>query len=173
MTVRDEVYTLLQNPMDLPSEFWAYATQSWLKDSPVFPISQVFGFTQFLGNFAIVGTDESTTTTTVGDNLATVGPTLSGLADGKYFFAYGFTGKASAAGFDVIAGLNINGTAPTVNPNDPIILTEAANYISVTGAFAKTLSNAGSNTVKMQYWVSGGTGNYQRRFIFGLKYANN
>ena len=38
---------VLSDPMNLPSSFWDYMVKRWLRDAPVFPISQVFGFTQF------------------------------------------------------------------------------------------------------------------------------
>lgn len=54
---------VLSNPMDLPSTFWDYATQSWLKDAPVFPVSQVFGYQQTTNGCRVTNTSAQTLTT--------------------------------------------------------------------------------------------------------------
>lgn len=67
--------------MDLPSTFWDYMVRRWLRDAPVFPISQVFGFNQsskgstlsydeFSAPVSITATTEATSNTILTSSAA-------------------------------------------------------------------------------------------------------
>lgn len=170
--VRQVVYEVLSDPMNIPSTFWDYATQNWLKDAPVFPISQVFGFTQFVPQQAIIitGGTSLTTTSTSPTDLSTPGPTLSNLADGNYLIWFG-ANISNATSTTSYMGVKVNATEP--------VAADAATNIGVTTGtpfcgmtITKALSNGGSNTLKGRYWVDAGTGGYQRCWIAALKYSN-
>lgn len=166
--VRTQIMEVLSSPMDLPSTFWDYATQSWLKDAPVFPISQVFGFTQFAANLATVNTFESTSSTTYTD-LATVGPSLSNLPDGNYILLYGVTAFMGDAVNNFLAAPQVNSTAAS---DVDWALGSGSVGMGVSRATVKALSNSGSSTVTLRYRVTGGTGSFENRWLIALKISN-
>lgn len=170
-SIKDAVYELLANPMDLPPAFWQYATQSWLKDAPVFPISQVFGFTQFVGAPApFVVTSETTTSGTYVD-LATTGPVLTNLPDGKYLILFGAAISVTAGATSTFMSLSVNGSTPS---NDDAIYTTSTAFVTLASARTKALTNNGSNTVKAQYAADGvRTATFLNRWLIALKYGNN
>lgn len=162
---------VLSDPMNLPSTFWDYMVKRWLRDAPVFPISQVFGFAQFTATSATrVSTAETTTSTTPTD-LATVGPSLSNLPDGKYLFLFGCAGFVPNTVNSLYMGVKINSTEADVNNAAFCSATNSAWVPMITGVTA-SLSNNGSNTVTSRYWVDGSTGHFQYRWLIALKYGN-
>lgn len=166
------MYEILSDPMNLPPGFWAYATQSWLKDAPVFPISQVFGFTQFTAKTtAAISTTESTTSATLAD-LATVGPTLVGLSPGSYLVLWGCDASVSA-------GTTLGGMAITTGPTFASTIaagavTQATAELSIM-KFAFVRLTAPTTDLRAKYQSTDGvsSASFANRTLAALKYANN
>jgi hypothetical protein len=171
-TVEDQVMEVLSDPMNLPSSFWDYMVRKWLQSSPVLPISQIFGFTQFTAQSAAVATSEATGSTTYAD-LATVGPTISGLADGHYVLLATSLISNSTGSVGSFASPSLNGSTP-LDSDAAIVVTSAAGVPQVTaiGASIQTLSSGNNNTIKMQYRVGAGSGTFTYRKLIALKYGN-
>lgn len=160
---------VLADPMNLPSTFWDYMIKRWLRDAPVFPISQVFGFTAFTAQSAPkIATSESTSSGTYVD-LATTGPLLTLLPDGHYLFFYGAAHMNSVSGSGSKMSISVNGSTPVDSDATGV---QTAVFVNAMTVSVQTLSNNGSNTVKAQYRVTANTGTFADRFVIGLKYSN-
>jgi hypothetical protein len=166
--IQQQVMEVLSDPMSLPPPFWDYMVQRWLADAPVFPISQVFGFTQFAAQTAVVATLESTTSTSYAD-LATAGPTLSALPDGKYVVVVAAAADASAAGVDCWMSYSVNGDSATDARGSRVA---TASIAGLSMFSTVSLSNNGSSTLTAKYRTSGGTSSFTNRCLFALKYGN-
>lgn len=132
------------------------------------PISNIIGFQQFTANIAEVATEETTTSATFTD-LATTGPTLSGLPAGKYAILFGASAKAPAAQVAYM-GVSLNAAAAS---NSHVAENEAASQISIMHGLLTTLS-LDNNSVQCKYRISGGAsaGTWRYRWVIALKYDN-
>lgn len=130
-------------------------------NQPEIPASQVFGFSNYVPSYATVATSETTASTTYVD-LATAGPTISGIPDGDYFILLGGRLSVTPAPNSTFISLSINGSTPADADG---ALQPLGSAISVVTGIQKTLSNSGSNTIKCQYRVAGGTGTFANRFV--------
>jgi hypothetical protein len=109
----------------------------------------VIGFQQFVGQPAAdVLADESTTSATFGD-LVTVGPSLSGLADGKYLLALGAAGYYSAGVAFGFVSPSFNGDAAVTT--DGCYLNAVTQPVSGSRVLAKTFRAGGNNSVVLKY----------------------
>jgi hypothetical protein len=151
--------------------------RTWLEQNPpAVTISSIIGFDQFTANVATdVATNETTTSTAFGD-LATVGPSLSGIPNGKYLLLFGFTGKWTVAQTGQVMSVSVNSAGAA--DGDACFVTPAATGGAGTEAstmrvVAKTLSS-GSNSVVTKYRATqaGNTANFQYRWLVALRYAN-
>ena len=136
------------------------------------PISQIVGFKQFLGQTSTsVLTIETTTSTLYGD-LATVGPTVSGLADGNYLV---FHGCRSAIGVtdgsdQARMAIPVNGAAASDNE---CASSSWAGFMSVTMLNARKLTVGGNNTIQAKYKSNAGaTAYFGTRWLIALRYGN-
>lgn len=143
----------------------------WLEQNPpAIGISNILGFSQFTAQTAAVTAAGDTTVSTTYVDLATVGPTLSALPDGNYVFVVKSNMKNDTAGQLSLASILINATTP-------VDAAAAASGVvtgltSCVGVSIAKLANGGSNTVKVQGRVTGGTGTFGDRTLLALKYAN-
>jgi hypothetical protein len=151
--------------------------RTWLEQNPpAVTISSIIGFDQFTANVATdVGTNETTTSSTYVD-LATVGPSLSGIPDGKYLVMFGFTGKWTVAQTGQVMSVAMNGAA--ASDADACFVTPtttggAGTEASTMRVVAKTLSS-GSNSIVSKYRATqaGNTANFEFRWLVALRYAN-
>lgn len=142
----------------------------WLEmNPPATPIASILGFAQTTAKPATtISTSETTTSTTYAD-LATTGPTLSGLPDGKYLFLFSGFVTNSLAGNGSLMALSVNGATPA---DDDSAAMNGTSGTTVTGFLIATLANAGNSTVTAKYRVGGGTGTFQRRKLVAFRYAN-
>ncbi len=167
-TLGSVIAKFLADPIsNLPPEFTKWLEDFQALNIPQIPISQIVGFTGFVGKFNKVTTavSESTGSTAYVD-LATPGPMLTGLADGTYFFLYGAE-VFDSPGFSAELTLSMNSGTPA--PGD---LATAASGIAL-GFTTATLKNNNDNSVRMVYATSGGgTASFNRRALFGLRLAN-
>jgi hypothetical protein len=163
VTVQDELYQALSNPMDLPPVFWEYMVQKWLAEAPVLPISQVFGFSQFTAQ-ADSGQSLSQTFGGGGGSASAAGPGVSNLAAGKYVVV---------AGADMSTQFG-NGTATlTVSPGGLVVTGNAASVASVAKATTLSLSTAGSITSTLAISASSAiTCTIQGAWLIALRYGN-
>lgn len=159
---------ILSDPMNLPSTFWDYMVRKWLADAPVFPISQVFGFTGFTFQAATtIAAGEATTSTSYVD-LATVGPTLFGLGKGKYAIFFGAQCQPTSPS---VALMSISVTNVAAATDADAIVVSAANE-TCTGVILKDLTND-INGLQAQYRSSGGNScSFSGRKLIAVKYAN-
>lgn len=142
--------------------------RTWLEQNPPsVSIENIIGFSQFTVQSADdVVPSESTSSTTFTD-LATAGPTIAGLSDGKYLFVFGAaTIQTSSAGY---MGLKINSTEAISNE---CAVNSATQIVPGARALVKTLSSGGNNTVTCRYRVDGGSGSWQRRWLHALRVSN-
>ncbi len=173
---REAVVEILTDPLGLPQTFMDYTVQYAAMNPLPIPITQVTGFTQFtVQPVAAVNTQENTLSATYTD-LATVGPVLTGIPDGKYLILFGCNIIAFTTNFGSYASVKVNATEAI---DADSIYTSFNAFAGLTGigasrAITKSLANGGSNTLTMRYRVdNGGTGGWGRRWILALKYANN
>lgn len=145
--------------------------RTWLEQNPPsIPVTQILGFSQFTAQSApTIETNEATASTSYVD-LATVGPQLTGLPDGKYVILFGCLSSTSVPGFGAGMSVQVNSTTPTT----PETLVSLVSSLTP-GAFglAKTLNGGGNNTLTAKYATGGGaTATYQRRWMLALRYSN-
>lgn len=144
----------------------------WLEQHPPStPITSILGFQQFTAQSAsTIDTNQGTTSSTYGD-LATVGPTLTGLPDGKYLFVYGSVAVGVAATTAAIQSIQVNSTTAV---DADACQNSGSSQCSISMASIKTLSNAGNNTVACKYRSSDNvnTSSFARRWLIALRYAN-
>lgn len=152
----------------LPKDFLTYLKERMTIDPALIPIGQVVGFTQFTAQTSTVLAGEATASATYVD-LGTVGPTVTGLADGRYLLIYG-AGAIKAASGSALMSVEVNGVAAS---NDDAVQIQNTTYVTGTYAVAKTLDAGGLNTVVAKYAsTAGGSCEFNRRFLIALKYAN-
>jgi len=144
--------------------------KTWLEQNPpAVTIQSIVGFTQFTAVVADTVTAGETTTSTSYTDLTTVGPKLTGLSDGQYLFIYGsFVAANKTAGNT--ARMSI---ASELIAADDAWAGQSSTQVgsSIVAFKAMTLKN-GSNTVTAKYRVNGGTGTFNLRALFALRYAN-
>lgn len=151
-------------------------TVTWLTDQVALrglavPIGQVIGFSRFTANPATdVAAAETTTSTTYGD-LATVGPTLTGVPDGSYLVIFGCFASTDTDGFISRMSIQVNGTAAA----DADSLATGNQYgVSLMRIVSKTLSTGGNNTITAKYKTQTAThtSSFSDRWMVALRYAN-
>lgn len=156
--------------MALLKPFMEYATQYLALNQPPLSINSIFGFTQFTAHFdseqdASVETTASASYT----DLATVGPSLTGLPDGVYLLLYSAAAKNSIVDQAARVSVEVNATAAS---DADAAETQLTSYSSIMGFSQKTLDNDGNNTVTLKYRTSSGTGSFFRRRLIALKVSN-
>jgi len=165
---RKLVQRLLGDPTELPQIFRSWLVAYIEANPPLLPISQITGFSQFLANSASVAARQSTSSTAYND-LGTVGPQLTSLADGVYLVLHGYVGSPSVAGQQCYQSISVNGSAA----QDADSCQQGYDHdISVMTAVVKTLQNGNENTITCKYRAQGGTGSFGSRFLIALKVAN-
>jgi hypothetical protein len=163
--------TAAKYPQLMPQEFQALVIDMLQVSNLTIPISQVFGFTQFIARSERVLTGETTTSTSYTD-LATVGPTLTGVPPGKYIVlvsAYMFN---SVGAFVQYMSPSFNSSTP-VDDEGALLSVPAADTTAATvmGFSVKTFTTE-NNEIKAKYKVNGGTGAFYYRSLLALKVAN-
>ena len=168
--IQQQVMEVLSDPMNLPSTFWDYMVKRWLRDAPVFPISQVFGFSATVAQTATeIATSETTSSASFVD-LATVGPTLTGIPDGKYLIIFGASSKNTTAGSGAKMSIDINGGGAADADSTNCAVDQ---FVDVARFRTKTLANNGSNTITAKYRVTANTGTFANRSLIAIRYGNN
>lgn len=167
---RSQLLAALADPMfNVPKDFLTWILDKVAVSGLNLPIGQIVGFSQFVIQEATeIGGNETTTSGSYTD-LATVGPTLSGLPDGKYALFFGATVSSSSSGISAYMGLELNGTGPTTSTQ---LISSAAVPVQAMRVSVATLSS-GNNDVTVKYKTDlGVTGTYGNRYLYALKIAN-
>lgn len=170
---RQFLQRILNYPEDLPSKF-----RSWLVDFiavniPMIPISQIVGFTQFQARSETVTGSQSCTNTNYG-NLATPGPTLTGISDGAYLIWFGFKTDQDAD-CQAFMSLSINGSAASDTDACQTGVDGLAGdqvRASISRAVSKSLKNSNNNTIQAKYKAVQGNGSWPsiaNRWIIALR----
>lgn len=145
--------------------------KTWLEQNPPsLAITSILGFTQFTATHAEVGTRETTTSATYAD-LATVGPTLTGVGPGTYVILYGAGSFNSAAANACWISVSLNGAAATDGDGSRVDSLATTGEQSQVRGLVKTLSLA-SNSVTVKYKTGGGTASFENRWLIAIKAAN-
>lgn len=144
----------------------------WLEQRGLhIPVTQLIGFSQFTANIGTsIVTQETTTSTASWADLATTGPTVAGLSDGRYLAMWGCQAFGSAIDLGVNMGVSANGATPNI---DDACQSNSTSAESIMSFAAFTLSAGGNNTLTAKYKMGNpGTGTYRRRRLLVLRYGN-
>lgn len=151
----------------------------WLEQSGLnLPISNIVGFQQFTVQQATSILTAETTASDTYTNLATTGPTITGLPDGKYAVFYGAFGHNSTVGGGAVMSVKLNSAeaidadALSVFPASSIAY--PAGGVAASRVIFTTLANGGNNTLLARYRRGNaiGTAQYSTRWMAALRYAN-
>lgn len=161
----------VNNPNLIPENFMAYMLD-WIQTQRLnIPIGQVFGFPRFtMQSSPLVGGALETTASTSFVNLATVGPTIDGISDGKYVVWICNLSAIDTGGQQAIMALSVNGAAADIT-----LSTEAwsSAFDNISKPFLLTFDSGGANSIVAKYKSSGGgTATFFKRQLFALRYAN-
>jgi hypothetical protein len=160
--------TMLDTFMTTPDVFVTWILdQIALRGVPV-SISQISGFSGFTARYASVGTTQGTTSAAYTD-LATVGPTLTGLANGNYVVFFGATTQTAGAA-QAWMSVQINSTGAQDSDGTFAAVTTGT---SISRAFVVPLTADDNNTLTAKYHSNGvSNSDFALRWIIALKYGN-
>ena len=165
----DTAIPLVKNIFGVSADFLG-ELKTWLEQNPpTIPISQIVGFEQFTAKGDQITTEESTASNTFTD-LTTVGPSLTGLADGSYIVLFG--ASLQAVGGNIFQmGISINSDAVDGNH---ICETATTTNLSLAHGQLLTLSGGGNNSIVAKYRMNTGAsaGHARYRWLIALRYSN-
>lgn len=153
---RDQFEKLLGAPILFPKEFKDWMADFVALNIPLIPFSHIFGAKINIarsGNF--IATAEAGPSATAYGDCATVGPLLTGLADGSYLIVYGARGRDRTS-------ISINGA--TAVDADSFYGTEAGP--SSARMKISSLKNNDNNTITMKYK---GTNTFALRWLIVIR----
>lgn len=155
---RELINKLLAHPEEFPPEFRNWILNYLGQNIPPLPVEHFQGYKVLLVREAApVVTAQSTTSATYVD-LATVGPELTKLPDGRYIVFFGCNVDSDLAGDWGKISLSINGAAPSDAHElfvDPI---PDAEIPGINVVETDPISNNNNNSIKMQYKSAGAPG---------------
>lgn len=172
--VPDYFKTLFRACMNDPLLFIPKPFETWMVDRVAvsglnLPIGQIIGFSQFTVQSDFIETNESTTSLPYTD-LATVGPTLTGIPDGQYIL--GFGAQTGVVTDSASMSVSVNGAAAS-DADSATMGTSGAIGGNIVRFISSTMSTGGNNTVTAKYKTNNGTTiPFMRRWLIALKYAN-
>lgn len=160
---------LFSAPETLPDAFKSWVVNYIAVNGSPIPPSQVLGLRSSRAVQSQILTSESTASTTYTD-LATVGPTISGLSDGTYLLTFGCIFNSAAGGDGY---MSVSSNAATPSDNDAAFANaSAAGRFNIVRAVLVTLSNQNNNSVNMQYRVTSGTNSFRYRWLIAQRVGN-
>lgn len=163
---------VVHNIFDFTAEALGQLRLYFEQNPPALPITSILGFQQFTAQAADPVSTEETTTSTTYDDLATDGPELTDLPDGKYIVLYGAAAKVDTAGGEVASmSIDVNGTGAS---DDNRCRTSSSFLTSIFTFAVVTLDAGGSNTITAKYKSSVGTttASFADRKLVAIRYAN-
>jgi len=167
---REQVQRFLSDPTVFPAIFRSWIT-SWVEaNPPLIPISQITGFSQFLGNYDVTVASVNTASVTFVE--LTGGPDADDLADGVYVIMFGAQARTDTSGKTARMGVSVNGGA--VDTDKEAASAVVVNEHSIMMALTATLDNGGANTLTVKYASSdaAATAFFRGRWFLALKIAN-
>lgn len=177
---REMLQRLLKFPEEIPKEHKEWITDYIAVNGLELPIGQVRGLTKWMDDHTVrvwqaevAGGLQGTTSATYTD-LSTAGPSLTGMPDGSYIIIHGayYEGDADVRG---AMALSINGGAASDTDATQAGVDGLSGdqvRMSISTANAKTLSNAGSNSITAKYRRIAGTTSsaaFNDRFIIAMR----
>lgn len=142
--VRDEMAQLLSHPLQFPDEFKRWLGDYVATNIPMIPFGHIFGSRQNTARSGAYVAANETASTGVYQDLTTVGPQITQIANGRYLVMYGCECRDRAS-------ISVNGATPS---DDDSIWGEEAHPAAMRMKIL-SLTNNNQNTIKMQY-KSGG-----------------
>jgi hypothetical protein len=135
------------------------------------PVTQLIGFSQFTAQAAPFISSSESTTSTAYTALATAGPAITGLSDGRYLVMYGALISTSSGGDRSIMSLSYNGAAAS---DSDACESRDTNLSSVSRTTTATLAGGGNNSITAKYRSSVGTSTatFASRWLVALRYGN-
>jgi hypothetical protein len=166
---RDRVNKFLSNPLDFPPEFKKWLLDYLAQNIPPVPVSQLLGFVQTRAHVADPVPDFNETSSSVYTDLAIVGPSLAGLADGTYLVFHGCE-FASFDGFEARGwmALSVNGAAAADSRANRCFLGGTRHDTSFRGE-AVICANGDNNTITAMYRSSVGVTDFGRRWLIAIR----
>jgi len=128
---RDDLGTLLSNPMEFPSEFLSWLPQYLAQNVPYVPVSQISGHQRFQPRAAIVNTSENSAGMPEHSwtDFATVGPVIDDVSAGDFLAIWGYYyNRGGTGGAQAECGPSVDGAAPTAFITPPF-QTDQANFV--------------------------------------------
>lgn len=168
---RQQVNEFLASPLKYPPEF-----KNWLSDylavnPPNIPVNQLLGYKGTLAHNVIDNAEIAVNSTDGPERTWNQfdGPSVTGVADGTYFIAYGAkTGRGATGGATNRLGVSVNGADPvtyaTFGANDADAMVWRADIVSA--------ENGDNNTFEMYYWYDlggGATAQFLHRWVTVLR----
>lgn len=166
---RDRTNRFLSSPLEFPGAFKTWLLDYLAQNIPPIPVSQMLGFVQTRAYVADpVPTQESTASSSY-VQLSTVGPKLTGLADGSYVVFHGCE-FVSADGFSAKGweALSLNGAAPVDAKANRCFLGGTRRDTSFRGE-SVTLAAGGNNSIEALYRSSLGIPAFLRRWMLAIR----
>lgn len=161
---RELLKAILSRPLFLPNDFKGWMVDFLVTNIPNIPIKHVYGYSITTGRVASRVDTEETTTSTAYTDLATVGPQLTGLSDGRYMLIFGCK-THTADTMDYFMSPSINGSTPSDDN-----AAEGSRGTAIGRAIVLTVDNGtDNNTVVMKYRVASGTGDFSKRWLAAFK----
>lgn len=175
----EEIQKFLADPR-LPDAFETYV-KDWIGSRlGVAPFEQLIGIPNVIFHLADTVTTEESTTSASFVNLTTTGPTLTGLADGRWLFFWGCQMRESG-GAEVIPQMglepswalisNSHVAEGIIGANNREGAAYARAYDGIDGPAAKDSSGLGNNSVTAKYRRQSGTGtpNFSVRWLAAIR----
>lgn len=159
---RDLLKKLLANPIEFPETFKRWVGDYFATNIPLIPYGNILGSKVNIAKSGdYIATNEGPATSAYG-NLATVGPSINGLADGVYVILWG--ANTTGGAHEGHMGISVNGDTPVDGE-------AAGSAYSIPIAWGRlvTLSNKHNNTVVCKY--KGGQQSWARRWIVAIRVA--
>lgn len=159
---RDLLKRLLASPLDFPDAFKRWVGDYFAQNVPLIPFGSILGARVNIaksGDF--IATTQGPGTGSYGD-LATVGPSITGLANGVYIVLWGAT--TTGGEHQGFMGISVNGDTPTD--------TSAAGSSfdqDIVGGRIVTVAADHNNSIVCKY--KGGQQNWGRRWISVIRVA--
>ncbi|HEX7071475.1 MAG TPA: hypothetical protein VF190_11745 [Rhodothermales bacterium] len=169
----DTAVPVVKNIFGVSADFLG-ELKTWLEQNPpAIPITSVLGFSQFVGNFGVVSTAQTTASTSY-TNLSTVGPTISGLSDGKYLVLWASRMQATVSTGTAEMAISVNGAAAPGGTNAlSAQATVSTSTVATPVMFDQvTLNAGGNNSITAKYKTGAGTIQFSQRVMFALRYSN-
>lgn len=157
--LRTQVYDgYMADVLNLPGEFKSWLTDYMAVNIPFIPVSQLQGYKGTLAKNSIINTEIDVTGLDGAERAwhDFGGPSVTGLADGTYFAAWGCkTGRAGGGSSHTRIGPSVNGADPATyaefTTSDPDAMVWRPTVLTVAGG-------NDNNTVTLEYWYDLGGG---------------